>query len=262
MTLSRHAALAGRVAVITGASRGIGEAIARAFAERGAKLVVAARKPEALEAVAESLRSTGAEAIAVPTHTGDPESAKALVAKATEHFGAVDIVVNNAATNPHYGAFLDATEEMWDKTFDINVKGYFRLIQAAAPAMLERKWGRIINVASIAGLQAQPGMGVYGCSKAAVLMMTQALAVELASSGVTVNAIAPGFVKTKFSSVLWQTPQVYDRLIEAIPARRMAEPKEIAGIAAYLASEDAAFTTGAVFEIDGGQRAASGVRLG
>ena len=262
MSAPSTASLDGRVAVITGASRGIGEAIARAYGRAGAKLVLAARKAEALEGVAESLRESGADAIAVPTHTGEADSVQALVATATERFGSVDIVVNNAATNPHYGPFLDATPEMWDKTFDINVKGYFRVISAAAPGMLERKWGRIINVASIAGLQAQPGMGVYGCSKAAVIMMTRALAVELAPRGVTVNAIAPGFVKTKFSSVLWQTPQVHDRLIEAIPARRMAEPEEIAGIASYLASDEAAFTTGAVFEVDGGQRAASGVRLG
>ena len=157
-------------------------------------------------AAAAAIEEQGGEAIAVPTHTGDPESVKALVARTVERFGSVDILVNNAATNPHFGPFLHATDEQWDKTFDVNVKGYFRLIQAVVPHMQKQGRGRVINVASIAGLQAQPGMGVYSCSKAAVVMMTRALAVELGATGITVNAIAPGFVKTKFSSVLWQTP--------------------------------------------------------
>lgn len=254
--------LEGRVAIITGASRGIGEAIAHAYAQRGAKVVLAARKPEALEQVAEAIVSAGGSALVVPTHTGDRQAVEALVAKTVAEFGGVDIAVNNAATNPHFGPFLNATDEQWDKTFEVNVKGYFRVAQAVVPHMKERGGGRIINIASIAGLQAQPGMGVYSCSKAAVIMMTRALAVELGATGITVNAIAPGFVKTKFSSVLWQSPAIHERVVEAIPANRLAEPKEIAGIASYLASADAAFTTGSVFEIDGGQRAASGVRIG
>ncbi len=173
-----------------------------------------------------------------------------------EHFGGLDILVNNAATNPHFGPFLTADESHWDKILDVNVKGYFRVAKACVPAMRARGEGKIINVASVAGLEPQPMMGVYCVSKAAVLMMTEVLAAEVAADNIQVNAIAPGFVKTKFSQVLWSTESIHDQLVQAVPQKRMAEPEEIAGIALYLASPASSFTTGATIVVDGGQLAA------
>ena len=256
MTAGANFDLTGKVALITGASRGIGEAIAGAYAAAGARVVLASRKQEAVDAAAERIRAAGGDASAVAAHTGEPAAVAALVARAVEHFGGLDILVNNAATNPHFGPFLTAEDSHWDKILDVNVKGYFRVAQACVPAMRARGGGKIINVASVAGLEPQPMMGVYCVSKAAVLMMTQVLAAELAADNIQVNAIAPGFVKTQFSRVLWDTPAIHDRLVGAVPQRRMAEPEEISGVAVYLASAASSFTTGATIVVDGGQLAA------
>jgi len=248
--------LTGQVALITGASRGIGLAIAEALAAAGARVVLASRKQEAVDAAAARIRAAGGEALAVAAHTGEAAAVEALVARAAEQFGGLDILVNNAATNPHFGPFLTADESHWDKILDVNVKGYFRMAKACVPAMRARGGGKIVNVASVAGLEPQPMMGVYCVSKAAVLMMTEVLAAELAADNIQVNAIAPGFVKTKFSQVLWSTEAIHDRLVQAVPQKRMAAPEEIAGIALYLASPASSFTTGATIVVDGGQMAA------
>src|SRR5215218_437937 len=171
---------AGRVVVVTGASRGIGEAIAEAFAASGARVVLASRKLEGVESVARRIRETGGEALAVACHTGREAEVQALMAHAQETFGGVDILINNAATNPHFGPLLDAGESQWDKTFEVNLKGYVHAIRAAVPLMRERGGGAIVNVASVAGLIPHGGLGVYGVLKAAVLMLTRTLAVELA----------------------------------------------------------------------------------
>lgn len=246
--------LTGKVALITGASRGIGQAIAEAYAAAGAKVVLASRKQPDLDAVAEVIRGNGGEALPIAAHTGSLEAVQALVEQATEAYGGVDIAVNNAATNPHFGPVMTAEESHWDKIMDVNVKGYFRVAQACLPSMKARGGGKIINIASIAGKVPQPGMGVYCVSKAAVLMMTEVLAAELASDNIQVNAIAPGFIKTKFSAAIWQNEQMHDMVVSAIPQKRMAEPHELTGIALYLASEASSFTTGATFLIDGGQK--------
>lgn len=247
--------LTDKVALITGGSRGIGLAIAEAYAAAGARIAVASRKQEAVDEAAAAIRRAGGEALGVAAHTGDGAAVGALVERVIEHFGGIDILVNNAATNPHFGPFLSAEDSHWDKILDVNVKGYFRVAKACIPAMRARGGGKIINVASVAGLEPQPMMGVYCVSKAAVLMMTEVLAAEVAADNIQVNAIAPGFIKTKFSQVLWSTPELHDRLVRAVPQRRMAEPTEIAGIAVYLASAASSFTTGATFVVDGGQLA-------
>ncbi len=245
--------LTGKVALITGASRGIGQAIAETYAAAGAKVVLVSRKQEGLDAVAETIRGNGGDALPIAAHTGSDEAVQAVVAQAVGHYGGIDIVVNNAATNPHFGGILTAEESHWDKILDVNVKGYFRVIKACVPSMKARGGGKVINMASIAGLKPQVMMGVYCVSKAAVLMMTEVLAAELAVDNIQVNAIAPGFVKTKFSQAIWSTPTIHDAVMKTIPQGRIAEPGELTGIALYLASEASSFTTGATFLIDGGQ---------
>jgi NAD(P)-dependent dehydrogenase (short-subunit alcohol dehydrogenase family) len=195
-----------KVAIITGASRGIGFAIAEGFAAAGAKVVLASRKQDALDQAAEKIQANGGEAFPMAAHTGDPKSIQALVAACVERFGGVDILVNNAATNPHFGPMMTSEESHWDKILDVNLRGYFRMAKACVDSMRQRGGGKIINVASVAGMQHQQGMGIYGISKAGVLMLTRTLAVELAADNIQVNAIAPGFVQTQFSQVLWQTP--------------------------------------------------------
>jgi len=253
--------LTGKVALITGASRGIGQAIAEAYAAAGARVVLSSRKQETLDEVAEGVRAAGGEALPIAAHTGDVEAIQAVVERATEAYGGIDIVVNNAATNPHFGPLLTSEESQWDKILDVNVQGYFRVVKACVPTMRRRGGGQVINMASVAGLEAQPMMGIYCVSKAAVLMLTRVLAAELAADNIRVNAIAPGFVKTKFSSVLWQTPQIYEAIQRVVPQHRMAEPEEITGIALYLASAASSFTTGATFVIDGGQLTGSSISL-
>jgi len=244
--------LQGKVAIISGASRGIGEAIARTYASAGAKVVLASRKIDGLNAVAESIRAAGGEALPIAAHMGEMASIKALVAQTVEAFGAVDIVVNNAATNPHFGAIMDSEDSMWDKIIDVNLRGYFRLIREAVPHMAKRGGGKAINIASVAGLVVSPGMGLYGISKAAVIMLTKTLAVELAAQNIQVNAIAPGFIKTRFSQAIWDNEMLNRQVVNSTPAARMGTPEELTGIALYLAAPASSFTTGQTFVIDGG----------
>lgn len=245
--------LHGKVAVITGASRGIGAAIAQAYAAAGAKVVLAGRKQAGVDDIAAAIRAAGGEALAVAAHTGDAAAVAGLAGHAVDTFGGIDILVNNAATNPHFGPLLAAAESHWDKTLDVNLKGYLRLIRACVPSMTGRGGGKIVNVASIAGLHPQPGMGVYCVSKAAVIMLTQVLAGELAADNIQVNALAPGYVKTRFSQALWDTPGLNRAILAQIPQQRMAAPEELTGIALYLAAPASSYTTGAVFVVDGGQ---------
>jgi NAD(P)-dependent dehydrogenase (short-subunit alcohol dehydrogenase family) len=244
--------LSGKVAVVTGASRGIGAAIAEAFAGAGARVVLASRKLEGLEATAERLRAAGGEALAVACHTGRAAEVETLAARAEEAFGGIDVLVNNAATNPHFGPLLTADEAHWDKTFEVNVKGYVHAIRACVPRMRKRGAGAIVNVASVAGLAPHAGLGVYGVSKAAVIMLTKTLAAELAPA-IRVNAIAPGLIETRFSEALWSPSEARERALRAIPQGRIGQPADLVGAALYLASDASRFTTGALVVIDGGQ---------
>jgi NAD(P)-dependent dehydrogenase (short-subunit alcohol dehydrogenase family) len=251
--------LSGKVALITGGSRGIGQAIAEAYAAAGASLVLASRKQAGVDEVAALINSQGGKALAIAAHTGEQSAVDALIRQAADTFGGIDILVNNAATNPHFGPLMTADESHWDKILDVNVKGYFRVAKACVPIMQRRGGGKIINMASIAGRKPQPGMGIYCVSKAAVIMLTEVLAVELAAANIQVNAIAPGFIKTRFSQAIWGNEQINSMVMKTIPQGRMAEAEELTGIALYLASAASSFTTGSTFLIDGGQFISSGI---
>ncbi len=248
--------LENKVALITGGSRGIGRAIAIRLAAAGARVVVSSRKIAGVQAVAHEIEEAGGEALAVQSHVGRPEEVKALVERALEHFGRVDIAVNNAATNPHFGPLLTADEAQWDKILDTNTKGALRLCKAVVPPMEAQGGGKIINVASVAGLRPAPGMGVYGVSKAALIMLNQVLAMELGHANIQVNAIAPGVIKTRFSQLLWMTPQIADPLLARLPLGRFGEAEDVSGLALYLASAASDYVTGGVFVVDGGMSVA------
>jgi NAD(P)-dependent dehydrogenase (short-subunit alcohol dehydrogenase family) len=241
-----------KVIVVTGASRGIGEAIARACVEGGARVVLASRKQAELERVVASLPPE--RAIAVACHTGKTVEVEALFERAVERFGRVDGLVNNAATNPYFGPLVDTPDAAIDKTIEVNLRGYFycarafvRQVRKQVPAA-----GAIVNLASVAGMRAAPMQGVYGMTKAAVISMTQTLAFELGGSPIRVNAIAPGLVETKFASAIVDNPMLRDHVVKRTPLARHAQPAEIAGAAVYLLSDAASFTTGTVLVVDGG----------
>ena len=242
-----------KVAIVTGASRGIGEAIARCFAANGAKVVLASRKIESLQAVAESIEAAGGSAFAVAAHTGKEDECAALVDAAVKKFGKVDIVVNNAATNPHFGPLVDADEGAWDKTFQLNTKGYFWMSRELVKHLRSREApGSIVNIASVAGLVGSPLQGVYAMTKAAVISMTKTLASELAANKIRVNAIAPGFVDTKFAAAVLKNDVLLEEVMRITPMKRYGQPDEIAGGALYLASDAASYLTGHALVIDGG----------
>jgi NAD(P)-dependent dehydrogenase (short-subunit alcohol dehydrogenase family) len=242
--------LEGKVAIVTGGSRGIGEAIAQAFVKEGAKVVVASRKIEGVQAVAAAL---GPNAAAIAAHTGKEEDCQRLVRETLARFGKVDILVNNAAANPYFGPMLNAEMPAWDKTFEVNVKGYFFMTREVARHAMERKApASIVNVASVAGLMASPLQGTYAMTKAAVISMTKTLATELAGAKIRVNAIAPGFIKTRFASAIVDDPDNVKQVVDRTPLRRIGEPQEVAGGAVYLASDEAAYLTGHTLVIDGG----------
>lgn len=249
--------LDGKVAIITGASRGIGRAIALRLAGAGARVVVSSRRLEGVEAVAGEIRAAGGTALAVQAHVGQADEVQALVGRTLETYGRVDITVNNAATNPHFGPVLSADEGQWDKILDTNAKGVFRVCKAVVPAMSAQGGGKIINLVSIAGLRPSPGMGLYSVSKAAVVALTQVLAVELGPAQIQVNAIAPGVIKTRLSQLLWQTPQIAEPILARLPLGRFGEPEDVAGLALFLASPASDYVSGAVFVVDGGLNVAS-----
>jgi dehydrogenase/reductase SDR family member 4 len=244
--------LEGKVALITGGSRGIGRASALALADAGASVIVSSRKIADLEPVAEEIRAKGVKAMAIAAHNAKTEDSKALVEKVMKAFGRIDVLVNNAGTNPYYGPIMDQDEKTYDITMNVNLKGIFILSQLTAKIMKSQGGGSIINTSSIGGLRAGE-LGVYCVSKAAVIMLTQVMAKEWGQFNIRVNAIAPGIIKTRLSEALWKDPAVNEKAISSIPMVRLGEPEEIAGAVVFLASNAGSYITGETIVIDGGR---------
>ena len=255
MTARPHIHLEGKVAIVTGASRGIGEAIARVFAQSGARVVIASRKEDGLLQAAERIRSSGdgLEIEPVVCHTGNLEAIEALVEKTIARFGDLDVVVNNAATNPHFGPLVTADHGAFDKTVEVNLRGYFDVARVAVKHWTSvEKPGSIVNVASITGLVGARMQGIYAMTKAAVMSMTRTLAAELGPCNIRVNALAPGLVDTRFAAAIVHTPELVEQIVARTPLGRYAQPEEIAGAALFLASDAASYVTGHTLVIDGG----------
>jgi dehydrogenase/reductase SDR family member 4 len=244
--------LTNKVALITGASKGIGEAIARYFAHAGATVIINSRKQEELDLVAQEIEKEGGKCIGLAANAGDIEACQQLVNDVISRFGGIDILVNNAATNPVFGGILDAEAWAFDKIMAVNVKAPFELSKMVFSTMKSRGGGSIINISSIAGITPDPGLGLYSVSKAALNMLTKASAKEWGSVGIRVNAICPGLIKTKFSKALWENEDILKRFTKSIAIPRMGTVDEIAGLALFLASDASSYTTGGIFTADGG----------
>lgn len=242
--------LKGKTAVITGASCGIGLAITKKLAQYGAQCIMVSRKIKPLAAAAAGIREDGGKAEAIACHTGYPDQIKAMYEKVIETYGSLEILVNNAATNPHFGEMITADEGVWDKTLDVNIKGPFFMIKHAVPLMKGK--GAIVNVSSVNAVK--PGMyqGVYSATKAALVNMTQTLARELAPKGIRINNLLPGLTDTKFASAIISSEEICNYAVSQIPMGRYAQPEEMAGAVLYLVSDAASFTTGASLICDGG----------
>jgi len=244
--------LAGKVALVTGASRGIGEAIAKTLAAHGAHVIVSSRKAEACAAVVDAIRKDGGRAEAQACHIGDMAQIEAIFATIEKAHGRLDILVNNAATNPYYGPIVDTDLGAFQKTVDVNIRGYFFMSARGAKLMAAHGGGAIVNVASINGVVPGDLQGVYSITKAAVISMTKAFAKECGAMGVRVNALLPGATATKFASALVENPKIHDRLVKRVALGRVAQPDEMSGAVLYLVSPAASYTTGACLVVDGG----------
>ena len=246
--------LKGKTAIITGASRGIGEATARLFAQQGAQVIISSRRQESLNELAETINAEGHSGNVFPLacHIGDSASVSNFLQEVSKDFSTIDILVNNAATNPFFGELIDTPESMVDKTIDVNIKGYLAISQAVAKIMKENGGGSIINTASINGVIPGQMQGIYSITKAAVISMTASMAKETARYGIRVNAVLPGLTDTKFASALTKNEKMLKSILPLIPMARMAQPEEIAPAFLFLASNEASYITGVNLPVDGG----------
>jgi NAD(P)-dependent dehydrogenase (short-subunit alcohol dehydrogenase family) len=244
--------LDGRVALVTGASRGIGRSIAELLAEQGAHVIVSSRKEEECSAVAAEIAEAGGSAEGLGCHIGDLQQITDTIAAIRERHGRLDILVNNAATNPYFGNIIDTPPEAFQKTVDVNIRGYFYMSAEGAKLMRDGGGGAIVNTASINALKPPPMQGIYSITKAAVVNMTRAFAKECARYNIRVNALLPGLTRTRFAGALFENEKFYNHAIASIPMRRHAEPDEMAGAVLYLVSDGASFTTGEILVVDGG----------
>jgi NAD(P)-dependent dehydrogenase (short-subunit alcohol dehydrogenase family) len=246
--------LAGKTALVTGGSRGIGLAVAEAFLREGARVVITGRKPEGIQSALEALRARGLESVqGVAAHSARPEDVERAFAEARAAFGPVTVVVNNAATNPSMSPLSLIELEAFDKIIETNLRGYLIVARAAIRGLREASLpGSIINVSSVASFRTWAGLGAYGVSKAAVNMMTQVLAAEAGPYGIRVNGVAPGLIRTRFSEALWKDPSKEEAAAARLPLRRIGEPEDIAGVAVFLASDASRYVTGQTLPADGG----------
>ena len=252
MTQANLFDLPGKVALVTGASRGIGESIARTLAAYGAHVIVSSRKLESCETVVAAIREAGGSAEAMACHIGEMAQIEAVFAAIEQQHGRLDILVNNAATNPYFGSIVDTDLASFQKTLDVNIRGYFYSSVHGVKLMAKNGGGSIVNVASVNGVIPGDKQGIYSITKAAVMSRTTAFAKACASSGVRVNALLPGATDTKFASALVHNPAVLDKMMPHVPMRRVAHPDEMAGAVLYLASNAASYTTGTCLNVDGG----------
>lgn len=244
--------LSGKIALVTGASRGIGESIAKLLAAQGATVIVSSRKADACAEVVAQIEQAGGKAIAMACHIGEMEQIETLFAKIEAEFGKLDILVNNAAANPYFGHVLDTDLSAFQKTVDVNIRGYFFMSVAAGKLMKKHGGGAIVNVASVNGVIPGPLQGIYSITKAAVISMTKTFARECAPMGIRVNALLPGATDTKFAATLVKNPAILNKALEHIPLNRVAAPDEMAGAVLYLVSDAASYTTGTCLNVDGG----------
>ncbi len=244
--------LEGKVALVTGGSRGIGRSSALALADAGADVIVSSRKIADLEPVAAEIKAKGVRGAAIAAHNAKTEDSQGLVNRVMKEFGRIDILLNNAGTNPYYGPIIDQDEKTWDITNNVNLKGILFLSQMVAKIMKGQGGGSIINTASIGGIRAGE-LGTYCVTKAGVIMLTQVMALEWGKYNIRVNALAPGIIKTRLSEALWKDPEVNTAAIGTIPLLRLGEPEEVAGAVVFLASNAGSYITGATIVIDGGR---------
>jgi NAD(P)-dependent dehydrogenase (short-subunit alcohol dehydrogenase family) len=244
--------LTGKVAIVTGASKGIGAQMARGLAEFGAKVVISSRKQEALDEVASTFQADGLEAVGIACHVGDAEQRQALIDQTMEKYGRIDVLINNAATNPYFGPIDKMTPEVYQKTMAINLDAAMYMSNLVYAVMKKQNSGSIIHISSIEGLHASAGFAAYNLSKAALVMLAKNQAAEWGSDGVRVNVICPGLVKTKLSQMLWKNEAVLKQVEKKIPLQRMAQPPEMAGLAVFLASDASSYMTGSTLVNDGG----------